>query len=434
MERVKEAQQYAQKLLIPKSIGIFLVILLLQLAVCLFTLRYFSIRNVQQELENLTRRVAQELKYENGKWDTSLYASDPETPHPSGSSGFSSTLYIISADGFVIERNVPIAGILDSSDFSHLMAFQRAQTITNITNETWRVLSKPLVYNGKTVGVIMVSVYNPDRLIQESADVKLLANMNYIDSKIAINNGVIDTSAVDIRHIDYDISFEVVSTFNQVILNNGRMPTYIDKSYVYNEIKNPNKIRTFKSSADKKTYLVVSQPLYDSSNNPIGVVLTGRSINFITDIFVTTTPFIVGFTILSSLFIIYFITCLSKRAIHDTLHHYDSMKKNRPLPTKIFFNKTDSILTIDDKQISIPYASNQYYLIKTIFTNIKKRFEVDDLLLAFGQDGSPEHWRKVYDAMILINKKVEPFLPVKLIELRDKTYHLNPQLYSAVKQ
>ena len=313
------------------------------------------------------------------------------------------------------------------------MAFQTPQTITNITNETWRVLSKPLVFNGKTIGVSMVSVYNPDRQIQETVDTKLLSNIDYINSNVTYNNGSIDTSAVDIRNIDYNISFEVVSTFNQVILNNGRMPTYIDKSYVYNEIRNPNKIRTFKSAGDNKTYLVVSQPLYDSSKNPIGIVLTGRSINYIGDIFIASTPYIVGFTILSSLLIIYYITRLSKQAIHETLKYYDSMQKNRPLPSKITFNKTDSILTIDDREITIPYASNQYYLIKTVFSNIRKRFEVDELLEAFGQEGAPEHWRKVYDAMILINKKVEPHLPVKLIELRDKTYQLNPQLYPAIE-
>jgi hypothetical protein len=35
--------------------------------------------------------------------------------------------------------------------------------------------------------------------------------------------------------------------------------------------------------------------------------------------------------------------------------------------------------------------------------------------------------------MNLVNKKVESYIPVKLIELRDKTYQLNPQLYSATK-
>jgi hypothetical protein len=57
---------------------------------------------------------------------------------------------------------------------------------------------------------------------------------------------------------------------------------------------------------------------------------------------------------------------------------------------------------------------------------------VDEILEAFGHDTAPENWRKVYDSMILINKKTEPYIPVKLIELKDKTYQLNPSLIPMV--
>lgn len=38
---------------------------------------------------NLTQRVEEGLSYRNGSWDTTRYISDPNTPHPSGSNGFS---------------------------------------------------------------------------------------------------------------------------------------------------------------------------------------------------------------------------------------------------------------------------------------------------------------------------------------------------------
>lgn len=433
MDQAKKGEQYARKIILSKSIGLFLIVLVLNIAAALILLRHFAVKFIQYELETFTKRVSQELTYENGKWDTSLYASDPQTPHPNGSSGFSSTLYIISTDGFIIERNAPITGLLDSSDFNHLMAFQNPQTITNITNEQWRVLSKPITNNGKTIGVIMVSIYNPDRFIQETADEKLQTNLAKIEKKITIKNGEIETSEIDIRTIDFDVSFEIVTTFNKVLLNNGRMPTYIDKSYVYNELKNPNKVREFKNAADKKTYVIVSQTLFDSENNPVGVVLTGKPITFVDDIFNASIPYIILFVILSSAAIMCLLSRLLSAEIRMIIQQHDVAKNTKKLPSKITFNRTDSLLIIDDKQISIPYDSNQYYLLKTIFSNSKKRYEVDELLEAFGHEASAENWRKVYDAMNLVNKKVEPYMPVKLIELRDKTYQVNPQLDSAIK-
>lgn len=433
MNHTKEIEQYAQKLIFTKCIGLFLTALLLELIASFLFLKYFAFQSVEKELIDFTNRVTQELTYKNGKWDTSLYSSDPETPHPNGSSGFSSTLYIISTDGFIIERNNPIEGLLDSSDFKHVMSFQKPQTITNITNEHWRVLSKPILNKGKIVGVVMVSLYNPERFIQESADEKLLTNIDYIEKNISFDDDEISTKKIDIRNIDFDVSFEIVNTFNKVLLNNGRMPTYIDKSYVYNELKNPNKIREFRNAVDKKNYLIVSRTLFDNENNPIGIVLTGKSVDMIRDILTSASPYILIFTILIFLLVMFFISRLNRNSIKQVLEYYEEAQKKKSLPQKIFFNKQDSILKIDDKEISIPYDSNQYYLLKTIFTNTKKRFEVDELLEAFGHDISPENWRKVYDAMNLVNKKVESYIPVKLIELRDKTYQLNPQLYSATK-
>lgn len=433
MDNAKKSEQYSRKLILAQNAGLFLVSLLLVLSAACIFLRYSAIKFVENELETFSARVSQELTYENGKWDTSQYASDPQTPHPNGSSGFSSTLYIISTDGFIIERNAPISGLLDSSDFNHLMAFQKPQTLTNITNEQWRVLSKPITNNGKTLGVIMVSIYNPDRFIREAADEKLQANLTRIEKKIIIKNGEIDTNDIDIRAIDFDVSLEVVNTFNKVLLNNGRIPTYIDKSYVYNELKNSKKIREFKNPSDKKTYVIVSQTLFDGDKNPVGIVLTGKSISFIDEIFSNSLPYIALFTIITLTSSVFLLIRLLNSGLKKTIQQHEAAQKNKQLPTKIMFDKNTSILTIDDKQIQLPYDSNQYYLVKTIFSNSKKRYEVDELLEIFGHEASAENWRKVYDAMNLVNKKVEQYMPVKLIELKDKTYQLNPRLYSALK-
>ncbi len=425
---VDKLQELLRKHLLPQTVIFVLFLLLLLLVAAFGTLRYFLIEGVKKEMQVFTTRVEQGLKYKNGVWDTSQYTSDPHTPHPSGSSGFSTPLYIIASDGFVIERNSPINGLLDSADFAHLMAFQKPQTTKNITNEQWRILSQPIIEKNKIIGVIVASVYNPDSLILPDIDKKLSSNIQYIASRIKINKGTIDTSAVDIRDIGYDVSFEIVNNFNKVLLNNGRMPTYIDKSYVYHELQESRDVRFYTDSKNKETYLVFSRVLKDEFRNPVGVVIAGKSIHFVDQTLIHAAPICLIAIVLLTILAYYFFSYTQKNIVTKTVNQYDSLRTTRKLPKKISFEKRNGVLMIDEQTIEIPFASNQYYLCKAVFVDPKKRWEIDELLEAFGQEPLPEHWRKVYDSMILLNKKTEAYLPVKLIELRDKTYQLNPTL------
>ena len=175
MVYIDKLKQFVQKQTVVRIIGFTTVLLILQSVVGFSLFRYFSVRDIEKRLMNLTERVEDGLRYRNGSWDTSRYTSDPTTPHPSGSSGFSTPLYIIGVDGFVIERNAPIKGLLDTADFNHLMAFQTPQTIKIITNEQWRIVSRPIIQGNRTQGIIVVSVYNPNTTSP--------ANLNYFCSE-----------------------------------------------------------------------------------------------------------------------------------------------------------------------------------------------------------------------------------------------------------
>lgn len=415
-----------------KTASTIIICLLIEALICYGVIHYFVLKSITSDLKNLTSRISQELTYQNGTWNTSRYTSDPLTPHPSGSSGFSTSLYIIANDGFVIERNAPIPGLLDSSDFAHLTTFTQPQTIKIVSNEQWRLLSQPIQDKGKTIGVVVVSLYNPDQLIQTNVDEKLRKNIRYIQSKLLITNGDIHTDKIDIRNIDYDISFEVVTNFNKVLLNNGRMPTYIDKSYVYNELQTKNHERFVIDNVSHTTYKAVSELIKDTNGNTAGIIIAGQKTSFITDIIMQSTPLVavlslVIFGIVSVLTELY-----RKHIVQDAIAEYKKQKNTKAMPTKIQFNKKTSKIHIDNHTIEIPYASNQFYLCKTIFSDVKKRWEVDEILEAFGHDTVPENWRKVYDSMILVNKKTEIYMPAKLIELKDKTYQLNPSLMPMV--
>ena len=424
----QKTEQYAQKRIIPYTIPVITILGVLQLFLICTLIRYFALQQVRDDLHSFTQRISQSLVYSNGRWDTTRYTADPQTPHPSGSSGFLTPLYIISADGFIIERNAPIPGFLDSSDFSHLMDFQKAQNVSIITNEQWRVISKPVVVNGKTIGVIVGALYHPERFIPSVADTKINNTINYLQSGLDISNSSMNVNSIDLRGIDYDVSFEIVNNFNKVLLNNGRMPTFIDKSYIYQELESGTNTRTIQDPSKKISYIVVKQTLYDAEHNPVGIVLAGKSINYINTTFYKALPYIIGFLLFSSLLAYYTLRSLIVRGIQDVISFYDQTKQEKSFPKSISFNKRDGKLQIDEHSIEIPIDSNQYYLCKAIFSNIKKRWELDELLEEFGDDSAVENWRKIYDTMTVINKKASPYLPVKLIELREKTYSLNPDL------
>src|SRR5581483_9497719 len=102
---------------------LFICILGFQIFLGYIFIREFILSQTKKQLNEFTHRVVSDLSYKNGTFDTSLYTADPKTPHPNGSSGFTSPLYIITTNGFVIERTHPINGFLDASDYKKSLSF-----------------------------------------------------------------------------------------------------------------------------------------------------------------------------------------------------------------------------------------------------------------------------------------------------------------------
>lgn len=113
-----------------------------------------------------------------------------------------------------------------------------------------------------------------------------------------------------------------------------------------------------------------------------------------------------------------------KKTADATVIFYNGAKDRKPMPARVKFDKRAGELYLDTHVVSFPLDSNQYRLLRAVFSNTKKHWAAGEILASPG--GSS--WRKVYDAMTLVNKKAGQHLPVKLIELRDKTFSLNPRL------
>ncbi len=402
-----------------KKFIFFLAIFVILHAIVSFVfLQQRTYSDTRNRMGALLDRIQNDLRLENGKWDMTNYNSDPFTPYPHGSSGFSQPLYIITRDGFVIERNNPINGFLNSSDFKHLMAFQKIETIDSITNENWRVISKPIIYKNKTVGVIFVSLYNPEVIGQNDTDNKLKQNLEIISSRLTVNNDDIDVSKLDIRNVHYDVSFEVVDAFNRVLLNNGRIPTFIDTSYVADIIRGREEFVVSEKNTHT-SYLVKTRLVKDSTGNTEGVVVLGESLREING-------FLKSYLIFASivnLFVLLPLLIATIKVTHKNRILSKSDKTPTKKPKKIDFLKKESMLMIDDIRLAIPYASNQYYLCEALFGSPNKRWEQDELLERFGEEAEGENWRKVYDAMLAVNKKAT----IKLFIYKDKIYRFNPE-------
>lgn len=409
-------------------IKIFLILVLLgftQIGLGYFLIRESFISELNKTLTDTSDRISSDLIIQKGSWNTEKYLSDPLTPHPNGSSGFLNPLYIITTEGFMIERNFPIKGYMDSSDFKHLKAFNTPQFVNGATNERWRVLSKELIYKNEILGIIVVSLYNPDNSNLEEIDKTLTDNMNEIIKKIHYKNNSVDVSNIDIRNVHYEVAFEIVDRFNKVLLNNGRTPSFIDPSYVYTALSEKGKFIIDKSTGE--LFLVHKKPIQDGENKSRGLIIVAKSLSEMQSVLKS---FLILMTVFNAFLIIplSIIAIFIIRPLRITFLKHLISDNPKELPKRIAFNKKESYILIDSKKINIPYASNQYYLCEAIFSAPNRRWEKDELLKRLGEETNYRNSRKVYDAALAINKK----LLLKLVDYKDKTYRLNPRFLQSI--
>jgi hypothetical protein len=97
-------------------------------------------------------------------------------------------------------------------------------------------------------------------------------------------------------------------------------------------------------------------------------------------------------------------------------------KNNSQKIDVIKFDIPNNELIIDSRSIEIPYASNQYYLCKALFSKPNKKWELDELFNYAGESIDDTNSRKYYDTVIALNKKTG----IKLFEYKNRIYRINP--------
>jgi len=412
---------------------IFISAYVLQLIIGIVTLYFTTTYQVNTALDNLTKRIQDDIKYEDGNWNILQYNADPEVPGRN-------RMYVFSIDGFVIDRWRPIAGFLDTSDFKKLLSYQEPQTIHTITNQTWRMYSLPITDQGNTVGVITVSNFKPrqkDKNETDNIDNYLKENADLIKEKITVLNGKINTDNLDVRDVPYDISFQIVDQYNSILVKNNnsssldRIPNFIDPSYVQKEIQSPTNGQIW-SKDGKDAFMVKSKTLYDQNHNPIGVIIAARTMD---DFYGLIKVYILVKVLLGALVSLVFawiVSRLSKKVLHKLQVHQPTKLMSLQDIKTIGFLPKESVIEINNTKIPLTYATNQYYICQALFSNPKRKWEVDQLLDKLGEEHSKEGWRKVYDAMVVVNKKIATMAHIRLIVTNNKTYQINPDLLSKI--
>lgn len=389
-----------------------IVLFFVQITSGYFFIRLTSLTSIDNSLIAFIDRIKHDLIYTGNSWDMRKYNADPLAPYPNSPNPF--PLYIITNDGYVIERSRPIIGYLDASNFAHLRTYKDAsQTIVSPTNEKWRVYSR-LIFNAtKVIGVVGVAYYNPQPQLLPEIDAKLNETLGYITSHVRYKNNQIVLDNFDVRNVLYDVSFEIVDTYNRTILNNGRSPSYIDASYISQEFSHLGR-RIIQDSKTGEKYLIHSSILYDNNHNPISLIVAGKSV---TSVFSLLKEYVLSASFLSLILTVPFAVSVIF-LFHKSSLHVDDQEKEQIIPHKIWFDKEESAIHIDEAKFIIPYASNQFYLVDALFSNTRKRWEHDELLETFGETTDVVNARKMYDAMLAVNKK----LNMKLFTYRNKTF------------
>jgi hypothetical protein len=382
-----------------------------------FMIYFSSLQYTKNELNRIVKRMHEGIQYENGAWNLFYLDSDPELPG-------SNPHYILSANGYVIERWRPISGYLDTANLDYILSFSAPQTVTTPLKEKWRVFTRPIKNENDTVGGILVARYISDEENTQLTDQKILHNMKLIESKLKFKNDSIDVSALDFRNTNYDIAVKIVDKYNQLLAktNNSnskdRAPNYIDKSYVRQEIRSKGE-KILRDSKTHEPFLVMNSPIYDKSNRPVGTIIVAKSLSFLE-------------YILKS----YLLSALALSAIILPITWYiDFLIKNHARSSVISFNKTQGILFIESTPVEIPINSHQYHLTRLLFENPGKAVDADEISVHFeepeDQEGSLR--RKVYDAMLLVNKKVEPLINGKLFVIQNKQFVINPEYLTNIR-
>ncbi len=409
-------------------VGAFYVVQLLAGAAIIYVT---AINQTHQFINTISQRAKEDIVYNDGHWDTSKYDADPEIPG-------TYRLYVITKDGFVIDRWRPIPGYLDTSDFKQLLSYQMPQTVHTVTDQDWRLFSLPVKdKESRVVGLVTVGRFNVAADQTPALDEALQNVAQDLVNGVTVSSSGLNVDKINIRSVPYSTAFQIVDQYNKIRLKSDnassidRLPNFIDPSYIADDLRVPS-LKKVTDSSHSETFLVQTAPLFDKSNAPIGTIIVARTIS-------PSLALVRRFLLISSLLgllLVLLVWWLLVRWCAAQTNDRPATGKRLRLKSidSIEFNKLDCTISINDQKIPVTFATNQYYLCHALFAAPRKKWETDELLDRFGVEEAQGGWRKIYDAMTSLNKKLAPVIGERFILTNHKTYYLNPLLVSKIKK
>lgn len=392
------------------------------------TIRWAATGYTEQRLNQIGQRVADSIKFDQEKWDISNYILDETTPG-------AYRLYIFANDGFVVERWRPISGYLNIANFRNLMRYEQPRTVETITNQKWRIYSKPITEGGDHVGVVTVASLNPDGSSLDLLDKTLHENAAKIIEQLQVNDGKIATTNLNPAQISPNITFQVVNKYDRILAKtNSRksldsIPDFISTSYVQRSLD--TRLAKISDNETGEPFLVSSRPIIDQNGQNRGVVIVAGPVAYLNHILA---KYILVNVILGAALLISLILAglLKNKKSGREQQSSQTNRTHEPI-NEIRFDKKECLLKINGRDIQLTYATNQYYLCVALFSARKKAWETDELIEKFGEPLDNNSWRKVYDAVANVNKKAATAMEQKLVVVNNKTYRLNPDLLDKIR-
>ena len=410
------------------------------LIINLLYIHWASYHDVKESLKQTSDRIAADLVLKNAGWDTSTYVNDNTLPQ-------NLPIYLFSTYGFIIDRENPISGFLDTSNFQTSSSFILPSTVVTPANESWRLYSRPIIKNNNVVGVVTVGYYQPEESALPQIDANLLSTAEALAAKVGITDKGLDAKSIDERSVSIKLSFEIVDTFNRTVKSVGGLPSYIDQSYLADLQR-----QQFKSVIDTVTgdsYLVSVRPLYDDNKVIAGVLVNGYPLRDVQRNFRNQLIFSVGSGLLVVILLIIALGYLIRKELRRLIQETREMVQNiLPISTKgmgLVFDKDMGIISLGDKKLDVPIRTKQYYICKVLFSKPNKTWENDEIIDKLppeaieieagdtyefdpGDNTDQKRARMIYDAIRSLNEKGKPLFGSDVILLRGGTYRVNPSI------
>lgn len=410
--------------LLIKIIPLVCALLILSLFTNILYTRWSGENNIREILKSQNNKISQDLGYAEGEWNTSLYNNDAEIKK-------NLPLYIITSEGFIIDRKNAISGYLDLTDFKFASSFNSPQEITSPIGQKWRIYSKEVNNNNTIYGTVTVGYFEPEFYAKEEIDARLTETADIILSQILFSPTGIKPGKIDPELIDKKIGYEIVDNKGHLLLSNSSFPSYLDRSYTGDLLAEKSIIVTDGINGTK--YLIYITPIEKSPAKIIGSVASGYPLK---DYYRNLNGQINFSLQIAGIIMFLTITALTVILIKERSSQKQQQEKTKEVIKKngkVKFDKEKSLIIYGENKMALPLASNQYYLASCIFSNLKKRWEYEEILKRMGENDSSggKNWRKIYDAARAINEKSKQTFNKELIIFENKSFRINPDFLSA---